>query len=192
MGASEVELRAAEILGTPWIAMCSMRTSYCPGGVSVESGNVKFAFVVDAPFDPVIREGRRPKLIDLEPVAGAIVVVDMAGSLGHIGLKRSRVQDGGIIRKAEPNLVAGLHLHNTSLSSVLQRSGVAAEAVSLYRLGRHVAVGVLADIFVVAVVDEVGKNIVSRGWTEDGRKMKAGFMLEEVKVNERSLQDQNE
>ena len=119
-----------------------------------------------SPFDTIAAKGCRAKLPDLEPIARSIIVVDIAGCLGHVHLHWARVFDLGPEIGSEPNCVPSLHLVHICLAGVLEGIGVAAEVIAfVVSFPGHVALGVFADILVVvcdiAVVDEVREEVVT-------------------------------
>lgn len=127
-------------------------------------------------LDPLGGVGAEPFLVDLEPVAGAVVRPDVAGSLGHVDLQRTRVLHLGAVRKLKAELRAGGHLVYLGIGGGLHRALVAAEVIAedLGGEGRHVVVGVPADVLKVlgrfTVDNELGENVVPRDQRGDARQ----------------------
>jgi hypothetical protein len=123
-------------------------------------------------------------LVDLEPVARAIVLAGRAGGLGHVDLNRTGMLHRGSVGELEADGVAGSDRSCFGSFSGGESALVAAEIVVEGRdggrvdeLGRHVLLlaGVLADVLPasrdLAVEDEFVEDVVGRdrwGQGQDG------------------------
>lgn len=133
LGAVEEELGAAEVSRAVDANVLDTDQVLAGRGLLGE-GEGEVANVGHTPLDAVAGELLRAEFPDLEPVAGAIVLAHITGSLGQVDLHRSGVLNQGVEVGSESELVAGLDLVDSRLAGKVLGARVAS------KIGAFVAV----------------------------------------------------